>query len=852
MRPSGGTLTVLFTDLVGSTEFMQRLGDEAAERVRRAHFRLLRDAVTARGGQEVKTLGDGLMVVFPSAVDAVACAVAVQQGVYSYNQREAGQAPLGLRTGLEAGEPIRDEGDYFGTPVVVAKRLCDSANGGQIIVSEVVRNLVGSRGDYAFQPLGPRRLKGIDDPITVYDVAWQPAAEPPPFDASPPLPSALPHFGGDRTTFVGRGEELQALRRCWETARAGRRALVLLAGEPGIGKTRLAFEFALECQEGSAAELLFGRADESSHTPYQVFLDAVQDCTAPRSAAELRQALGAAAEPALLASELGRTLPDAALGRDEAEAEDRSRQRLFEVLTTVFTTPTLPKPLVLLLDDLQWADQPSLQLLRHIMRQRAQSRLLIIGTYRESDVTRDHPLSQVLADLRRDGLVELIPLTGLPERGVGSLVATWAGQDSPAELTRTIHEQTEGNPLFVQEMLRHLTETGEMFDDDGRLREYATATGVPQGVKDVITRRLARLSDECNNVLTIASVIGRDFGLDALQRASDLSEEQLIDALEEAIDASLVREVPGTVGRYSFAHALVHEALYDELTTTRRVRLHGQTLQYADNDGVKLAYEVLGGDGPHIIAIGLSSCPAVRVRTRNRPTVMRWERLTARFRLILYDRRAVGFSSAPERGYSLFVGIEDLRAVLDAVGVERSILWGSADGGPLALAFAAHYPERVAGLILMGTTAKYTSSGDFPFGISLTTLESFMRTAAIDRGRAISELFQSRSSDPADLGDPAAIADAFATVPRQVWSKVLGSIGAADARSLLPQVRAPTLIVHDPDNSYIPVGAAHYLHEHIPGSQLMITEEYGPLLLGEPVYARVEAFIEEVICSNSS
>ena len=219
-RTSGGTLTVLFTDLVNSTELLQQLGDEAADRVRRAHFRLVREAVAARGGEEVKTMGDGLMVVFSSAIDAVACAVAVQQGVHAHNQREGNGVQLGVRAGLESGEPIRNEGDYFGTPVVVAKRLCDSANGGQIIVSEVVRNLVGRRGDSTFVELGARALKGFSKPIAVCEVAWSPTPDTPlKAPASTDTEPKMPQFGGDRTTFVGRGSELEALRRHWELAR---------------------------------------------------------------------------------------------------------------------------------------------------------------------------------------------------------------------------------------------------------------------------------------------------------------------------------------------------------------------------------------------------------------------------------------------------------------------------------------------------------------------------------------------------------------------------------------------------------------------------------------------------------
>jgi len=837
---------VLFTDLVGSTELMQRLGDEAAERVRQSHYRALRDAVATRGGQEVKTLGDGLMVVFTSAVDALACAVAMQQAVHAHNQR--GVDPrLEVRVGLDVGEPIPHEGDYHGMPVVVAGRLCDRARGGQIVVSELVWRLAGSRGDYTFRDLGALTLKGIAQPVTAYEVVWEPATDVPAQQAPPPEPPAglLPPLlaAGEATTFVGRSRELEALRRCWARARAGHRQLVLLVGEPGIGKTRLAVEFALQaCAEG--AEALAGRVDSAAVLAYQPFVAALASCAAQHRPSELRARLGTAgAELALQGLELGSHTYAAGRGDDEGK-QDGDRQRLFQTLASFFGETPLARPTVLLLDDLHRADGSTVELLAHIMRRPQQSPLLIIGTYRETDLSPGHPLTEALADLRRERLFERLPVTGLDEPDVGALVASWAGQHAPDTLTRMIHGRTEGNPFFVEEILRHLAETNAMYDDDGRLRDDLTPAGIPEGVKEMINRRLSRLSERSNSVLTIASVIGREFGIDALGRASGLSEDQLLEALEEAVHASVLREVPHAVGRYSFAHALIHEALYDELTTTRRVRLHGQTLQYADNDGIKLAYEVLGANGPHIIAIGLSNCPAVR--TRNWTTTKRWERLTTSCRVILYDRRGVGFSSAPERGYSLFASIEDLRAVLDAAGVERAILWGATDGGPLAIAFAVYHPERVAGLLLLGTTAKFTSDESFAWGINQAAVESFMRTDAVDRGRAISQLSQSRSGGPADPGGPAAIAEVMLRVPRSAWSKLILGIGAADARSLLRQVLTPTLIIHDPGNTYIPVEAARFLHEQIAGSELLITEEWGEPLLGERVYTAIDAFAEQV------
>ncbi|MCW3057078.1 MAG: hypothetical protein JWO21_1047 [Solirubrobacterales bacterium] len=167
-----GTVTLLFTDLVGSTELMEQLGDDAGDRLRREHFAMLRESAREHSGQEVKSLGDGLMVAFPSAVSAVNCAITMQQRIVVQNDATKGQA-MRLRIGLNAGEVVSAEKDYFGTPVVVAKRLCDRADAGQTLLSDVVRVLVGRRGDYRFNSLGELRLKGIGDPVMAFELDWR-------------------------------------------------------------------------------------------------------------------------------------------------------------------------------------------------------------------------------------------------------------------------------------------------------------------------------------------------------------------------------------------------------------------------------------------------------------------------------------------------------------------------------------------------------------------------------------------------------------------------------------------------------------------------------------------------------
>src|SRR6185436_15495112 len=246
------------------------------ERLRRAHFAILRDVALSHAGREVKSLGDGLMVAFASSVDAAGCAVGIQQAVERHNGREPG-ARLAVRIGLHAGEPIRDEDDYYGTAVVVARRLCDSAEGGQILSSDVVRALVGARGGFRFAPVGELALKGFSAPVAAWELQWEA-----PGRRQVPLPAELAR---DQGAFVGRAQALGALAAAWERARGGEPGVVLVGGEPGIGKTRLVAEL---CRRAHAegATVLLGRSTEEALTPYQPFIEALRHYAASSPADE--------------------------------------------------------------------------------------------------------------------------------------------------------------------------------------------------------------------------------------------------------------------------------------------------------------------------------------------------------------------------------------------------------------------------------------------------------------------------------------------------------------------------------------------------------------------------------------
>ena len=549
---------VLFTDLVGSTELLASLGESAFDGLRRDHFAALRRVVTRHGGKEVKTLGDGILATFASASGAVAAAVAAQQA--------AGRHSLSLRVGLATGDVAFEDDDVFGTPVVEAARLVAAARPGQILATALVRGMAGGRSPAGFVDLGVHELKGLAEPVAVCEVAWAPE---PGVAEAVPLPGVL--TGGGQV-FVGRESEIERLARMWKEVLGGDRRLALVAGEPGIGKTRLAAELAAAVRSDGGL-VLAGRCDEDMGVPYQPFVEA------------LRHYVTHAPDPRLgrFPGELTRLVPDLTdlvpgLPEPLRSDPDTERYRLFDALGSWLSDVSADTPVLVVLDDLHWAAKPTVLLLRHVMRSDVPLRLLVVATYRDTDVGRGHPLSEGLADLRLLQGVDCLSLTGLDQVGVGAFLETLAGHAIDGEdgesLIREVWKETEGNPFFVGEMLRHLSESGSFTRHDDRWVITVEDLGIPQGVRDVVGRRLSRLSDQANRTLAVAAVAGLEFEPAVVRATAGLGEEDLAVALDEALAAHLVVEVPGIIPRNRFAHALVRATLYDEQNAARKVMLH--------------------------------------------------------------------------------------------------------------------------------------------------------------------------------------------------------------------------------------------------------------------------------------
>src|SRR5581483_4762311 len=378
------------------TGLRSRLGDDAAEELRRDHDRLVAVAVMTNRGRVVKNLGDGVMATFTAASEALGAAVAIEQALDRHRWSGSSEMPLEVRIGVSAGDVAFEEADCFGTPVVEASRLCAIAGGGKILVSEVVRLLAGTAGGHAFVPVGALDLKGLAAPVPAYEVTWERLAGPP-----LPLPALLTGAG---RIFVGRNEELERLFQLWKKAVAGERRVALLGGEPGIGKTRLAIELAGGVRE-SGGVVLAGRCDEDLGVPYQPFVEALRHYVTHAGVPRLGRHGG---ELTRLVPELRERVADLA---DPLQSDpETERYRLFDAVASWLAEVSADAPVLMVLDDVQWAAKPTLLLLRHVLRSAEPLRLLVVVTYRDTDIGRGDPLTGFLADPRREGAAERLSL----------------------------------------------------------------------------------------------------------------------------------------------------------------------------------------------------------------------------------------------------------------------------------------------------------------------------------------------------------------------------------------------------------------------------------------------------------
>ncbi|NQW16521.1 MAG: AAA family ATPase, partial [Chloroflexi bacterium] len=378
--------------------------------------------------------------------------------------------------------------------------------------------------------------------------------------------------------FVGRHREVDTLKATFEETLGGHGKMVALVGEPGIGKTRNAQELATYASM-RGGQVLWGRCYEGGGAPpYYPWVQAIRSYVTETDAETIRREMGSTASViSEIVPDVKERLPDLS-PPSQIDDPDSARFRLFDSITTFLKTVSGGQPIVLMLEDLHWADKPSLLLLEFVAREIGNSRVMIVGNYRDMELNRRHPLSITLGELSRERLFERVLLRGLQKHDVHRFIEVAAGIEPPAPLVDAVFTQTEGNPLFVTETVRLLIQEGDI--TSGATAEGGTSSWeirIPEGVREVIGRRLDRLSERCNEVLATAALVGRQFRFGVLMNlVDDVSENVLLDALDEALEARIVEEVPSEVGLYQFAHALMQETLTSELSATRTVRLHAR------------------------------------------------------------------------------------------------------------------------------------------------------------------------------------------------------------------------------------------------------------------------------------
>ncbi len=379
--------------------------------------------------------------------------------------------------------------------------------------------------------------------------------------------------------FVGREREMAELTAALEDALAGHGRLVMLVGEPGIGKTRTAEELAAVAR-GRGAEVLWGRCpEERGAAPYWPWVQVIRAHVEPTAPDTLRSELGKGAGViAEVVPEIAERLPGLEPPQ-KIEDPEGARFRLFDAVSSFLKRASKSRPAVIVFDNLHWADGSSLRLLEFFAGEIGDSSVLLLGTYRDTDVSADHPLFRTLGELTRQRRFSRIVLRGLGAAPTAILIESAGGAAPKADLVEAVHAQTEGNPLFIRETARLLAAEG-LIGHGAPAGPQKLDFRLPEGVREVISRRLAVLSAECRGLLTVAAVAGRSFSLGLLTRLHDgQGEDQLLNLLEQAYATHVIVEGGSGPGQYEFSHALVQRTLAEGLSLTRRVRLHGQIAQ---------------------------------------------------------------------------------------------------------------------------------------------------------------------------------------------------------------------------------------------------------------------------------
>ncbi len=562
---------IMFTDVVGYTSMTQQ-DETAALSLLQEHAGVVRPIFAKHGGKEVKMIGDSFLVEFSSALSATLCAVEIQRVLYERNVSNPSRR-IQLRIGIHVGDVVHRENDVFGDAVNIASRIEPLASPGSVCISQQVYDQVWNKAEHPLVGLGKHELKNVQVPMEVYRVVLPWEKEAISGDARRVLP------------LVDRSTELSRLVAFLESAGQGEGSLVFVAGEAGVGKTRMADELAKLAKE-KRFTAMYGRCSRrEGKVPYTPWIEQLREFVRDSPPQLLYKVVGSyGAEAAKLVPEI--TTSIGPVNTVSSGSVDQDRLRFMDGIAQLMVNISKESPLLVVVDDMNWADAGSLDLMLTAARQVGGHRLLVVGIYRDVEVEEDSELFDFLYEVKREKLGEVLTLKGLGPGDTGQLMAEVLGQDSvDPEFRDLVYAKTEGNPFFVEELMRSMIEQGILFRTaKGWERKPVSEIEIPSGVRTVIKQRLSNLDQECIGVLSVASVTScesKEFSFGLLKAVTGMEEERLVDTMDRILRTRLIREtkMEGGAPGFVFTDNRIRDAIYDEMTSLRRGRYHVKTAQ---------------------------------------------------------------------------------------------------------------------------------------------------------------------------------------------------------------------------------------------------------------------------------
>jgi tetratricopeptide (TPR) repeat protein len=589
----------MFTDLVGYTALTQK-NEAKALALLQKHAELLRPCFAKHGGREVKMIGDSFLVEFSSALDATLCAVEIQRVLYEHNVANPA-SKIELRIGIHAGDVVSRGEDVFGDAVNIASRIEPLASPGSICISQQVYDQVWNKIEHPLAGIGRHDLKNVQVPMEVFRVVlpWEKEA------ISGEAKKVIP--------LVDRVTELDWLKTTVERAAVkGEGNLVLVAGEAGVGKTRLADEL-LGYSRGKHITTLYGRCSRrEGKIPYAPWIEQIREYLRSSPQQLQYKVIGNyGAEVAKLVPEMTTSLGP--VNSISVGSVDQDRLRFIDGISQLVVNISKEGPVLLVIDDMNWADAGSLDLLKAVARQTASHRIMLLGIYRDVEVEEDSELFEFLYEVKREKLGESLGLKGFGSEDTALMIGEILGQQEvDAEFRDLVFSKTQGNPFFIEELVRSLVEQGVLFRTaTGWDRKPISEIEIPSGVRTVIKQRLSNLDEESLTVLSVASVTSsesKEFSFALLMAVTGMEEERLVDVMDRILKTRLIRETKMASGRpgFTFTDTRIRDAIYDEMTVLRRSRYHLKAAQgieeiyknrLEDVYGV-LVYHYLKGNDP--------------------------------------------------------------------------------------------------------------------------------------------------------------------------------------------------------------------------------------------------------------